>query len=141
MSTQPPAVKGELIGEVRGKSTTTTIKEISPAGVRMEVNDQGEVKGRYNASHMETVSIWLKPDGTNEWENKGIQATREGDFIVVTGKGRGKSTGPTTGSWEGDITFMTQSKSLAWLNTTRGWVEGTGNNATGEFHGKVYAKK
>ncbi len=28
-----------------------------------------------------------------------------------------------------------------WLNSTKGWVEGTGDVGKGEFHGKVYAMK
>ena len=133
--------KGELIGEIHGKTVTTTIKELTPMGVRMEINDQGQVSGKYNAAHMETVSIFQKRDGTSEWEQKGIQVTKEGDFIVVSGRGTGKNTGPTTASWEGEVVFMTQSPKLAWLNTTKGWVEGSGDNVKGEFQGKVYAMK
>ena len=132
--------KGELIGELSGKMAGTTIKEITPLGVKMEINDTGELRGKYNANHMETVTVFQKTDGTSEWETKGIEMTKEGDFIVVSGRGTGKSTGPTTGSWEGDVVFMTQSPKLSWLNTTKGWIEGSGNQQTGEFHGKVYVK-
>jgi hypothetical protein len=48
---------------------------------------------------------------------------------------------PSTGAWEGEIHFMTQSPKLSWLNNSTGWVEGQGNMATGESHGKIYAKK
>jgi len=49
--------------------------------------------------------------------------------------------GPTTGNWEGELHFMTQSPKLSWLNNSTGWAEGQGNMATGESHGKIYAKK
>ena len=133
--------KGELLLEVQGKTITRTIKELSPLGVKIEMNDEGQTTGKYNAAHMETVTVFLKTDGTNEWETKGIQTTRDGDFVVVAGRGTGRSTGPTTATWQGDVHFMTQSPKLAWLNTTKGWVEGTGDMAAGTFHGKVYAKK
>jgi len=48
---------------------------------------------------------------------------------------------PQTGTWEGELHFMTQSPKLAWLNNSTGWVEGQGNMATGESSGKIYAKK
>jgi len=133
--------KGELLGEMHGKTVTTTIKEITPMGVKLEINDQAQFAGKYNANSMETVSVFQKKDGTNEWETKGIQMTNEGDFIVVNGRGTGKNTGPTTASWEGEVVFMTQSSKLAWLNTTKGWIEGSGDNAKGEFNGKLYALK
>jgi hypothetical protein len=49
--------------------------------------------------------------------------------------------GPQTGTWEGELHFMTQSPKLAWLNNSTGWVEGQGNMSTGESSGKIYAKK
>jgi hypothetical protein len=48
---------------------------------------------------------------------------------------------PTAGRCEGDVTFQTSSKKLAWLNTTKGWIEGTIEVSTGETTAKVYAKK
>jgi len=133
--------KGELLGELHGKMAGTTIRELTPLGVRMEINDQGEFKGKFNANTMETVTIFQKRDGTSEWEAKGIAMTREGDFIVVSGRGPGRNTGPTTSSWEGDVVYMTQSQKLAWLNTTKAWVEGTADQVKGEFHAKIYALK
>ena len=133
--------KGELLIELRGKMSSRTIREITPMGVRMEINDEGMITGKYNANHIETVTVFQKPDGTNEWETKGIEMTNEGDFIVVSGRGTGTSPTPTTGAWEGEVVFMTRSQKLAWLNTTDGWIEGTGNLQTGEFQGKVYARK
>src|SRR5437773_2133026 len=40
-----------------------------------------------------------------------------------------------------ELHFMTQSPKLSWLNNSTGWAEGQGNMATGESHGKIYAKK
>jgi hypothetical protein len=133
--------KGELIGEFHGKSNTTTIKETSPFGVRISMNGTSQFTGKYNASQMETVNMFLSKDGTSRFDTKTIQNTMEGDFVVVTSRGTGKATSPTMISWEGECLCMTQSPKLAWLNNTRSWVEGTMNNATGEYQAKVYAQK
>ncbi|MDA4112694.1 MAG: hypothetical protein OK474_01475 [Thaumarchaeota archaeon] len=133
--------KGELIGELRGKSVTTTIKEITPFGVRISNNGTGQFTGKYTASVMDTVNVSLNRDGTTQYETKSIQNTMEGDFVIVNSTGHGKSTGPTTQEFEGEVAFMTQSQKLAWLNTTKGWIEGTTNNATGEYQAKIYAQK
>ena len=133
--------KGELIGELRGKTVTTTIKEITPFGVRIASNGTGQFTGKYTASQMDTVNVSLNRDGTSQYETKALQNTMEGDFVVVTSRGNGKSTGPTTVAFEGEVAFMTQSQKLAWLNTTKGWIEGMSNNATGEYQAKIYAQK
>ena len=72
MEAQYAEAKEELLGEVKEKTTTITVKDFTPAGVRAEYNQQGEVKGRYNAIHIETVTVLFKPDGTAEnWALEG----------------------------------------------------------------------
>jgi len=133
--------KGELIGEVRGKTVTTTIKEISPLGVSISNNSIGQLTGKYSAAQTQTVNVILNLDGSSQYEMKAIQNTMEGDFVVVTSRGSGKATGPATVAFEGEAVFMTQSKKLAWLNTSKCWIEGTANNVTGEFQAKFYTQK
>ena len=132
-------MKGELIAEIKGKSNSWTIKEVGKNGVTMEMNDSGEITGKYDARFMETTTIHMKPDGTMTWEGRGIQNSGE-DMVVTTGKGTARRT-PTTNTWEGEITFMTQAPKLAWLNNTKGWIEGTANQVEGQFTAKVHAKK
>ncbi len=141
MQAQTTKMKGELLYELKGKTVTRTIKEISPNGIKIEMNDTGEIKGKYNAAHIETVNVTLKTDGTSEWETKAIDTTKEGDMIVSWGSGKGKSTGPGTSSWDGELHYMTQSPRLASLNNTTAWIEGSGNMNSGEYQGKAYAKK
>jgi len=117
--------KGELIVELKSKNTTTTIKDFTPAGVRLEFNAEGEVKGSFNAAHMETVSVLAKSDGTNEWEAKVIEMTKDGDMVIAMSKGTGRQESPTVGRFEGDVTFQTSSKKLAWLNTTKRLLRST----------------
>jgi len=139
MQASTQKTKGELIAEMKGKSNSWTLKEVSKSGVTMEVNDSGEISGKYNAQFLETTTIHMKPDGSMTWEGRGMQNSGA-DMIVVTSKGTAHRT-PTTTTWEGDMTFMTQSPKLAWLNNTKGWTEGTANHADQTFTAKVYAKK
>ncbi|MGA2199612.1 MAG: hypothetical protein ABSG45_06710 [Nitrososphaerales archaeon] len=133
--------KGELIGEVRGRSTTTTIKEVTPFGVRMATNGNGHFTGKYVASQVETIDVTLGRDSAVQYDVKGIQNTMEGEVVVFTSRGSGKVTSPTTVALEGEVVFMTQSPKLAWLNTTACWAEGNVDNSTGEYHAKFYAQK
>lgn len=127
--------------EVHDKSTTTTVRDISESGIKLEQNSTSQVKGRVNGAGMSTVSYTLKTDGSNEWQLKGVVSTMEGDFLAVMGGGTGKATGPTTATWTGEVHFMSASPKLAWLNNVRGWVEGSGDQAKGESWGKVYELK
>lgn len=133
--------KGELLYEVKSKNVTVTIKDIGPNGIQLEMNDRGDISGKLHGSHMDTVSVNVKTDGTNEWQVKSIMNTKDGDMVVVTGGGKGQMSNPQTGNWSGELHFMTQSPKLAYLNNTTGWVEGQGNMATGESQAKIYAKK
>ena len=141
MQAQTQISKGELLFEISGKTVSRTIKEITPHGVRLQMNDEGQVTGKLNANQMNTINLFLKPDGTNEWEGKALINTREGDMVVVSSKGTGAMANPTTGTWQGEAFFMTQSPKLSWLNNSKGWIEGSGDMATGTYRGKVYAKK
>ncbi len=127
--------------EVHDKSVTTTVRDISETGIKLEQNSTSQAKGKINGQGMSTVSVALKTDGSSEWQLKGIMNTKEGDFLAVWGSGTGKATGPTTASWTGEVHFMSTSPKLAWLNTAKGWVEGSGDQAKGESWGKVYEQK
>jgi hypothetical protein len=133
--------KGELIFENHSKIVTTSVREISPTGIKLESNSQDQLTGRVKAQGVSTITILQKTDGTAEWELKGIATTPEGDSFAGWGKGTGKNTGPTTQAVQGELTFMTQSPKLAWLNNAKVWAEGSGDTAKGEFVGKFYLLK
>lgn len=141
MQAQSQIAKGELLYEIQGKTNSWTVKEITPHGVKMQMNDQGQSTGKLSAGQVNTVDIFMKTDGTSEWESKAVQRTNDGDMVVVSGRGTGRTTSPTTSAWQGELAFMTQSPKLAWLNNTKGWVEGSADNPQGTYHAKVYAKK
>lgn len=141
MQAQTAKAKGELLYEIKSKNSTTTIKDVGPNGIQLEMNDHGEVSGKLHGGHMATVNVNLKADGTNDWSVKSILNTKDGDMVVVWGGGKGRMAGPQTGTWEGELHFQTQSPRLSYLNNTTGWVEGQGNMATQESTAKVYTKK
>jgi hypothetical protein len=132
--------KGEVIAELKGKTDSFSIKDISANGIKMENNDVGQITGKYQANFMETVSIHMKTDGTSEWEGKGIQMVGK-DMVAATSRGKGHTTADGKIWFEGEQKYMTQAPSLSWLNTTKGWIEGTANQADQTFTAKVYAKK
>jgi hypothetical protein len=134
-------MKGELIANISGKNAGTTIKDISNSGIHLEQNTVDQISGKISGGGFSTVNIKQKTDGTSEFEQKGLMNTMEGDTIAAWGKGTGKQTGPTTATWEGEMHFMTQSPKLAWLNNTKGWMEGSGDQAAGTFQGKIYENK
>ncbi len=140
MQAQIEKTKGELIGEFHNKMVTTTIKELSPDGVRMEVNIEGEIKGKLNANSIDTTSLLFKTDGTYDYETKSVATTTEGDTVVLWGSGKGRSTGPMTASFEGEVHYMTQSPRLAWLNDATARTEGTVDRISREIQGKAYKK-
>ena len=138
---QAQETKGELLFELKTKNVNVTIKDISQNGILLEMNDRGEFNGKFHGNHMDTVTVNMKTDGSNDWQVKSIMNTKDGDMLVVQGGGKGQMAGPQTGNWSGELHFMTQSPKLSYLNNTVGWVEGQGNMATGESHAKVYTKK
>ncbi len=131
----------EFLGELSEKTTSVTIKEFTPDGVLISYNLQGTLKGQYNAAHMETVDALFKPDGTYEFEARGIDQTDEGDMLIIKSKGIGRQLSPTSIHAEGESVFQTLSEKLKWLNTSQGRFEGTYNVPTGEFVAKVFAMK
>jgi len=134
--------KGELIAVERGKITTTTIKEISPQGVRLEVNTQGVVKGKYDALSRSTFSTLAKPDGFAEGESRSLQTTKDGETILATSKfSTGRIASQTRREAESEVTFKTSSRKLDWLNSTKAIGEFAADIATGRYTAKVYAAK
>src|SRR3972149_1134479 len=127
----------EFVGELAEKTTSVTIREFTPEGVRISYNLQGKMKGQYEAAHMETVDAMFKPDGTYEFEARGLDQTDDGDMIPIRAKGTGKQVSPTAIQAEGEATFQTMSKTLEWLNSAKGRFEGTYNTSTGALIDQV----
>ncbi len=131
-----PKENCEQIFEIKDKAVVTIIKEITKDGLKIQYNSMGQVTGKYNAMHIETVDIVQKMDGTNTWESRAVDTTKEGEIVVVSGKGIGKMT-----SFQGEYNYMTNSPKLAWLNSTKAFAEGTNDMTSGSAEIKVYAVK
>jgi hypothetical protein len=130
--------KGSLLGESRTKVAPYTIKEITPFGLKIERNDSGQFTGAYTANVSDTLTFFLKNDGTFDWESKALSYTKEGDFIIAHVHGTGRMNGPTSSTAEGEAIFMTQSPKLSWLNNRKFKVEATGDLATMEDRAKFF---
>ena len=130
--------RGEQILSIRGKNVSTTIRDVSHLGIVLEQNSTLETEGEFEGQGFSTVTIHMKPDGSSQYEQKGFVNTPKGDFVTIWGRGTGKNTSPANTTWEGEVRFMTQSEKLASLNDIAYRVEGTGDQAEGEFRGNIF---
>jgi hypothetical protein len=139
MQTGEMTSRSEAMAKIQEKVLSTTIKEVTPFGVRLELNLEGQVAGElYSAHHVETVSLFQKSDGTFESEARAIETTREGDVFVISYRGTGKQTGVTTMSGESVGIIMTQSKKFASLNGARLRAEVSADLATRDVQVNYY---
>ena len=131
----------ELLFEGKENTTSVNIKEFSPEGAKLDIMVAGKVSGKVTGFIMTTHNALMKPDGTGNADVRSIIFSN-GESIMVWGKANGKMVDPTPiEKIEENLTFMTASKKLAYLNTTKGWADASYNLATGEYTFKVYAVK
>jgi hypothetical protein len=128
--------KKDMIAEIKERANAVIIKEFNPDGAIIEYNSSGEVKGKYQANHLETADVKMKMDGTNEWEIRAIETTKEGDVVMISGKGTGAQN-----NFTGEFTYMTNSPRLSWLNNTKARVEGSTDMKNNEATLKVWSEK
>ncbi len=128
--------KKDMLAEIKEKTNAIVIKEFSQDGAMIQYNSSGEVKGKYHANHVETTDVKMKMDGKNEWETRAMETTKEGDVIMLTGKGTGQQN-----NFMGEVTYMTNSAKLSWLNNTKATVEGTTDMKNNEATIKIYPEK
>lgn len=141
MESQRADAKEELLLELKGKNTTRTVKDFSLEGMRLENNLEGESKGVYNARFYATIYLLAKPDRTIDYEVRQIDTTSDGDTILLYFKGKSIIESPTHNRFEGETTFQTSSKKLAWLNGIKARHEGEYNPVMGENNFRVYGKR
>jgi hypothetical protein len=128
--------KREMIAEIKERANAVIIKEFNPDGAIIEYNSSGEAKGKYHANHLETADVKMKMDGTNEWEMRAMEITKEGDVVMISGKGTGQQN-----NFTGEFTYMTNSPRLSWLNNTKALVEGTTDMKNNEATLRVWQMK
>ncbi len=131
----------ELLFEGKENTTAINLKEFSPEGAKLDIMVAGQVTGKVTGMIMTTHDALMKPDGTGNADVRSMIFSN-GEAIMVMGKANGKMVDPTPiEKIEENLTFMTTSKRLAYLNTTKGWADASYNLATGEYTFKVYALK
>ena len=131
----------ELLFEGKENTSAINIKEFSPEGAKLDIMVAGKISGKITGQIMTTHNMLMKPDGTGKADVRSIIFSN-GESIMVMGKANGKMVDPAPiEKIEENLTFMTASKKLAYLNTTKGWADATYNIATGEYSFKVYAVK
>src|SRR5437764_4840317 len=117
---------------VRYKVKLNRIIEITNNSVKIEINDEGIITGRYNGIQIATIDNTTNQDGTSSWSGKFMQMTNKGDMIVTTGSGTGEppnSKGIVKIRGEGEM--WTQSPRLASLNGAKWTCEGESNTKKG----------
>lgn len=113
---------------IRSKVTLNRILEITNNSVKIEINEEGTITGRYTGTQLATINNTTNQDGTSSWSGKFMQMTNKGDMIVATGSGTGEpanSKGIVKIRGEGEM--WTQSTKLANLNGAKWRCEGESN--------------
>jgi hypothetical protein len=113
---------------LRSKVMLNRILEITNNSVKIEINEEGTITGRYTGTQLATINNTTNQDGTSSWSGKFMQMTNKGDMIVATGSGTGEpanSKGIVKIRGEGEM--WTQSTRLANLNGAKWRCEGESN--------------
>ena len=133
--------KGELLFEGKENTSSVNIREFTPQGARLDFTLAGHLSGKIGGLIMSTHNALLKANGTAEADLRSV-IFASGEPVFMWGKVSAKLVDPTPITQiEADVNFQTPSQKLGYLNTTKGWVEGRHNFATGEFKFKAYAVK
>ena len=113
---------------IRSKVKLNRILEITNNSVKIEINDEGTITGRYTGTQLATIDNTTNQDGTSSWSGKFMQITNKGEMIVTTGSGTGEpanSKGIVKIRGEGEM--WTQSPRLANLDGAKWTCEGESN--------------
>ena len=115
--------KEQLIAEVSGDIINRNIVDVSPDRIRLQNSGKALVQGRLAGAHVETMTILWKTDGTNVWETRIFESTKDGPVYII-GYGTGKQGGPGIASYTGEFTFLHTSPAIG-LKSLKARVEGT----------------
>ena len=109
---------------IRSKVTLNRILEITNNSVKIEINDEGTITGRYTGTQLATIDNTSNQDGISSWSGKFMQMTNKGEIILSTGSG---TMGPANSKGivkiRGEGEMWTQSPRLANINGAK-WTCG-----------------
>ena len=118
---------------IRSKVVLNRIIEITNNAVKIEINDEGTITGRYTGTQLSTIDNTTTQDGSSSWTGKFMQITNTGEMVAATGSGTGEpanSKGIAKIRGEGEM--WTQSSRLANLNGAKWTCEGESNIRKGK---------
>ena len=117
---------------IRSKVALNRILDATSNSMKIEINEQGSITGRYTGSQLDTIESTANPDGTSTWSGKFMHMTNKGDMIAATGSGTGEPANPKgIVKIRGEGKMWTQSARLANLNGAKWTCEGESNVRNG----------
>jgi len=134
---------GQKVFELNWKGMSMTIKAVGTGSFTMEMTAQGEMTGYGPAkglkgSAMVTFLDTLHPGGVSTGTGQGILNTTDGDMAVYRSSFASRMKGGGKQAWIGPVTYMTESKKLAFLNGMVCISEGEGETGSPEGKDIVY---
>lgn len=118
---------------IRSKVVFNRILEITNNAVKIEINDEGTITGRYSGTQFSTIDNTTNQDGSSSWSGKFMQITNKGEMVAATGSGTGEpanSKGIARIRGEGEM--WTKSSRLSSLNGAKWTCEGDSNIRNGK---------
>jgi hypothetical protein len=117
---------------IRSKVVLNRILEITHNSLKVEINDEGTITGRYTGTQLSTIDNTTNQDGSSSWNGKFMQMTNKGDMVLATGSGTGEpATSKGIVKIRGGGEMWTQSSRLASLNGAKWTCEGESNIRNG----------
>jgi hypothetical protein len=117
---------------IRSKVTLNRILEATSNSMKIEINEEGKITGRYTGIQLDTIESTANPDGSSTWSGKFMHMTNKGDMIVATGSGTGEPANPKGFvKIRGEGEMWTQSARLANLNGAKWTCDGESNTRKG----------
>jgi len=117
---------------IRSKVTLNRILEVTSNSVKIEINEEGSITGKYIGSQLDTIESTMNPKGSSTWSGKFMHVTNKGDMIIATGTGTGEPASPKgIVKIRGVGEMWTQSTRLSSLNGAKWTCEGESNTRKG----------
>jgi hypothetical protein len=117
---------------IRSKVTLNRILEATSNSVKIEINEEGSITGKYIGSQLDTIENTINPRGSSTWSGKFMHMTNKGDMIIAAGTGTGEPANPKgIVKIRGAGEMWTQSTRLSSLNGAKWTCEGESNTRRG----------
>jgi len=116
---------------IRSKVTSSRILDITTDSLKMEMNENGTITGKYSGTQLATVEGTLNQDGTSSWNGKFMHMTNKGDMIVAVGHGTSKPSDKKGIAVISGGVMWTRSQTLSSLNGAKWKCEGENNMIKG----------